>query len=116
MGLFSRKNDEQQGTIHAYRSGQRNAFDWTWDSSTGEVRIGVLVRLANKQKLDQVVCGRAGSSKEAQNVAQGWVDGHPDAKAPDRLSRQRGRNELLRFRPIRGLASTLLVLVESLSS
>jgi hypothetical protein len=81
MGLFSKTKDEPKGTIHAYRSGQRNAFDWTWDSTTGEVRIGVLVRLPNKQKLDQVVCGRAGSSKEARNVAQSWVDGHPDAEA-----------------------------------
>jgi hypothetical protein len=81
MVLFSKQTDEPKGTIHAYRSGARNAFDWTWDSNAGEVRIGVLVRLPNKQKLEQVTCGRAASSKEARDLAQSWVEGHPDAEA-----------------------------------
>jgi hypothetical protein len=81
MGLFSKKIDEPKGTIHAYRGGLRNAFDWKWDSSTGEVHVGMIVREPTKQKLVQVTCGHATSSKEAMDVAQRWVESHPDAEA-----------------------------------
>jgi hypothetical protein len=85
MALFGRGSDEPKGTIHAYRSGSRNAFDWTWDKGTNEVRIGVIVEQMDgpfkKKKLQQVLCGKAISPKEAKDIAQCWVNSHPDAEA-----------------------------------
>ena len=85
MGLFGKSKEEPSGTVHAYRGGLRNAFDWTWDKDTNEVRIGVIVEQMDgpfkKKKLQQVSCGKAGSPKEAKGLAQSWVDSHPDAEA-----------------------------------
>ena len=85
MALFGRSSDEPNGTLHAYRNGSQNAFHWTWDKGTNEVRIGVIVEQLDgyykKKKLQQVLCGKAASPKEAKNVAQSWIDSHPDAEA-----------------------------------
>ena len=85
MGLFERGKDEPNGTVHAYRSGLRNEFDWSWDKDTSEVRVGVIVEQLDgyykKKKLQQVLCGKAASPKEAKNIVQAWIDSHPDAEA-----------------------------------